>query len=59
MKHIALDYHFVRELVQGSQLRISHVNSRDQLADALTKSLPTSRLRELSFKIGVSPEPPS
>lgn len=59
MKHIALDYHFVRELVQASQLRISHVNSRDQLADALTKSLPTTRLRDLSFKIGVFPEPPS
>ena len=37
MKHIALDYHFVRELVQSGRLRVSHVSSADQLADALTK----------------------
>lgn len=59
MKHIALDYHFVRELVQANKLRVSHVSSADQLADALTKPLSSPRLRNPMFKIGVSPEPPS
>lgn len=36
MKHIALDYHFVREQVQDGTLRVSHVSYADQLADALT-----------------------
>ena len=39
MKHIALDYHFIREQIQSGQLRVTHVSTRDQLADALTKPL--------------------
>lgn len=39
MKHVALDYHFVRQLVQSHFIRVAHVSSRDQLADALTKPL--------------------
>lgn len=29
MKHIAIDFHFVRDLVQSSLLRVSHVSSAD------------------------------
>lgn len=36
MKHIAIDYHFVRDLVKTSQLRVSHVSSSDQLAEMLS-----------------------
>lgn len=36
MKHIALDYYFIRNLVQAGALRVSHVSTHDQLADALT-----------------------
>lgn len=58
MKHIALDYHFVRNQVQRGALTVSHVNTRDQLADALTKSLTRSRFIELRNKLGVvSPTP--
>ncbi|KAL4575060.1 hypothetical protein LXL04_021901 [Taraxacum kok-saghyz] len=39
MKHVALDYYFVREQVQDGSLHVRHVNSVDQLADALTKPL--------------------
>jgi hypothetical protein len=54
MKHIALDYHFIREQVNSGQLKVLHVSSKDQLADVLTK--PLSRAPFLSFrsKIGVS-----
>lgn len=37
MKHIAIDFHFVRQKVQVGNLRISHVSSADQLEDALTR----------------------
>lgn len=37
MKHLALDFHFVRENVRSGSLRVTHVSTKDQLADALTK----------------------
>lgn len=59
MKHLALDFHFVRDNVQSGALRVSHVSTRDQLADALTKPLARGRFKELMDKIGVSKLPPS
>lgn len=59
MKHLALDYHFVRELVQRKFLRVSHINTKDQLADALTKPLPRARFHDLFVKIGLSSTRPS
>ncbi|KAJ9547961.1 hypothetical protein OSB04_020504 [Centaurea solstitialis] len=43
MKHVAVDYHFIRDQVQSGLLRVSQVSSADQLADLLTKPLPTSQ----------------
>ncbi|KAL0740173.1 hypothetical protein Bca4012_081686 [Brassica carinata] len=59
MKHVALDYHFIRGQVQHGMLRVSHVNTKDQLADALTKPLPRQRYTDLRVKIGVAEPPPS
>ena len=55
MKHIAIDYHFVHERVQFSDLRVSHVSSTDQPADVLTKPLSSARLTYFRSKIGVLP----
>lgn len=54
MKHVALDYHFIRELIQSGLLRVSHVSSKDQLADALTKPVSRSLLEAHSSKMGLS-----
>ena len=58
MKHLAIDYHFVRDLVQFSELRVTHVSTGDQLTDALTKSLFRPRLLSLCNKIGVVSDTP-
>ena len=59
MKHIALDYHFVRGQIQHKVLRVTHVPTQDQLADGFTKPLPRSRFQELRSKIGVTQGPSS
>lgn len=59
MKHIAIDYHFVRGQIQNGQLRVTHVSSHDQLADGLTKPLPRKAFQQLCNKIGVTSVPPS
>ncbi|GKV07965.1 hypothetical protein SLEP1_g19658 [Rubroshorea leprosula] len=54
MKHIAIDLHFVRELVDRKLLRVSHISTIDQLADGLTKPLSSARFSQLKSKIGVT-----
>jgi histone deacetylase 1/2 len=53
MKHVAIDYHFVRDLVATKKLQVSHVPTSHQLADLLTKSLSSTRHHFLKDKIGV------
>ncbi|KAL9997723.1 putative RNA-directed DNA polymerase [Helianthus debilis subsp. tardiflorus] len=54
MKHVALDYHFVREKIANGSLRVQHIHSEDQLADVLTKPLGRGPFLRLRSKIGVS-----
>lgn len=39
-KHIEIDCHFIRQKIQEGVVKTEHVNSKDQLADILTKGLP-------------------
>ncbi|KAK0587534.1 hypothetical protein LWI29_024523 [Acer saccharum] len=54
MKHVAIDFHFIRDQVQSGSLRVAHVSSKDQLADALTKPLSCPLFQSLKDKIGLS-----
>jgi histone deacetylase 1/2 len=40
MKHIEVDFHFVRERVARKLLSIRFISSKDQIADIFTKPLP-------------------
>lgn len=55
MKHVDLDYHFIRGKIQRQIIYVAHVNTKDQLADTLTKPLPRASFLELRTKIGVAP----
>lgn len=59
MKHIAIDFHFVRGQIQGGLLRVVHVSTKDQLADGLTKPLSRAPFQSIRTKIGVAQAPPS
>jgi len=54
MKHISIDIHFVRDLVQQGKLEVHHVCTDDQLVDCLTKPLSKTRHQHLRNKIGVA-----
>jgi len=54
MKHISLDYHFVREQVCDGKLQVSHVSTKDQITDLLTKPLPRAKFEELRSKMQVT-----
>ncbi|CAL8149937.1 unnamed protein product [Prunus armeniaca] len=41
MKHLKIDYHFVRGRVIHNDLLVQHVSSADQFADILTKGFST------------------
>lgn len=59
MKHIAIDYHLIRNMIQLGMVRVSHISTRDQLADAFTKPLSRQQFLLAISKIGVTIVPQS
>ena len=35
-KHIAIKYHYLREMVEDKELKMEYVNSKEQIADIFT-----------------------
>ncbi|GMJ12513.1 hypothetical protein HRI_004920500 [Hibiscus trionum] len=54
MKHLTLDYFFVRDLVVAGSLLVHHITSKAQIADTLTKPLGRNLFIHFRSKIGVS-----
>ena len=38
-KYIAIEYHYLRELVQDKEVRMEYMNTKEQIADIFTKAL--------------------
>ncbi|KAL3517004.1 hypothetical protein ACH5RR_023906 [Cinchona calisaya] len=53
MKHVSIDVHFVHGLGAKGHLTVSHVCTKNQLSDVLTKLLSKSRFQLLHTKIRV------
>ena len=52
-KHIDTRFHYIRECVEEGMIEVQHVNTNDQLADILTKSLGKQKFIEMRKKVGV------
>ena len=53
MKHIAIKYHFLRELVEDKEIRLEYVNAKEQIIDIFTKPLSKDAFLYLRGKLGV------
>ncbi|XP_016170656.1 uncharacterized protein LOC107613254 [Arachis ipaensis] len=58
-KHFEIDLHFVRDHVTSKTVQVSHVPSTVQIADTLTKALPSSAFLDLRNKLNVQNLPNS
>ena len=54
-KHIAIKYHYVRELVEDKQVKMEYIHTKEQIADIFTKPLPKDAYEYLRGKLGVKP----
>jgi hypothetical protein len=52
-KHIDIHYHFIREKVASGEIELVYMESKNQLADYLTKGLSTKRVRNLMMASNV------
>ena len=52
-KHIAIKYHFLRELVQDKEVRLEYVNTKEKIVDIFSKPLPKDAFLYLRGKLGV------
>ena len=52
-KHIEIDCHFVRERLQSGDLILSHINTKLQPAEIMTKTLGKCQFQFLKSKLGM------
>ena len=52
-KHIDIKHHFIREAVQAGTITLEYCQTKQMLADILTKPLPKPQFEELRKKLGL------
>jgi hypothetical protein len=52
-KHIRVRHHFIRDCLDEGSIKASYINTKDQLADLLTKPLGRIKFLELCSRIGM------
>ncbi|KAE9262859.1 hypothetical protein PR003_g33379, partial [Phytophthora rubi] len=55
-KHIDIRYHFIREKVVSNEVELEYVDTKNQLADFMTKGLSSKTLRYLLMRSNVDPK---
>ena len=54
MKHIDVQYHFVRDMVESKKLLLEKVDTLDNVADSLTKSVNIEKFSSCREAMGIS-----
>ena len=54
-KHIAIKYHYLRELVQDKDVKMEYVNTKEKIVDIFTKTLLKDAHEYLRGKLWVIP----
>jgi hypothetical protein len=52
-KHIAIQYHFLRDHQQKEDIEIAYINTKDQLADIFTKPLDEQTFTKLRHELNI------
>ena len=52
-KHLDINCHYVRDKIKEGLIQTAHISSHDQLADIMTKPLPTQQHHALALKLGL------
>jgi len=55
-KHIRVQVHYTRELVENNEINLFYVNTEDQVADTLTKALDGTKHHKFRKDLGVLSE---
>lgn len=53
-KHIDIKYHFIRDMVEAGRIELSYCPTENNIADRLTKGLPTKQFEKLCKLAGVT-----
>ena len=53
IKHIAIKFHYLRELVQDKEVKMEYVNIKEKISNIFTKPLPKDAHEYLIGKLGV------
>jgi hypothetical protein len=53
MRHVELDYHFIRERVARGLLEVDYIPTGDQIADRFTKALTVRKLENFKYNINL------
>ena len=52
-KHIEINYHYIKDMVQRGAVKLQYVAMEDQIADVLTKPLDRVKFEYFREKLGV------
>lgn len=53
IKHIDVKYHFIRNVIQSKIISLKYFETREQLADVMTKGIPSPQFKILRNSLGI------
>ena len=53
-KHINIQYHFIRYVINAGTIKLVYCSSNDMTADTLTKALPSVKAKHFAMALGLS-----